>query len=161
MRQWHRKNLFNLIRISLLGYPLFCVLAPGHYPADARVVAKGDWAKDFILLQTATTANFRTGRYGRLMCSGLEYQIEHHFFPSVSHVHLHALQPVVQAWCEENGVPYRSLGWGEAIWKSFLTFVTPKPIVQDVEALRAKRQPKLESDDSTASASSDTFGVAG
>ena len=60
-----------------------------------------------------------------------------HFFPSLSHVHLRALQPIVEAWCKENGVPYRTFGWGEAIWKSWLTFVMPKPIVSDVESLRA------------------------
>jgi len=48
------------------------------------------------------------------------------------------MQPLVQAWCEENGVPYRTFGWGEAIWKSWLAFVTPKPIAHDVEALRAQ-----------------------
>ena len=56
----------------------------------------------------------------------------------MSYVHLRAMQPLVQAWCEENGVPYRTFGWGEAIWKSWLAFVTPKPIAHDVEALRAQ-----------------------
>lgn len=129
--------LFYLLRLALIGCGMFAVLAPGHYPAEAACLASSQRTSgDFYLRQGATTVNFRTGFIGRFLCSGLEYQIEHHFFPSVSHVHLRALQPLVQAWCEENGVPYRSFGWGEAIWKSFLAFVSPKPIVQDVQALR-------------------------
>ena len=129
--------LFYLLRLSLIGCGMFAVLAPGHYPAEAVCLAQSQrTAGDFYLRQGVTTVNFRTGFLGRFLCSGLEYQIEHHFFPSVSYVHLRAMQPLVQAWCEDNGVPYRSFGWGEAIWKSWLAFVTPKPIAHDVESLR-------------------------
>ncbi len=128
---------FYFLRLALIGCGMFAVLAPGHYPAEAACLSKTQRTSgDFYLRQAATTLNFRTGFFGRFMCSGLEYQIEHHFFPSVSHVHLRAMQPMVQAWCEEHGIPYRRLGWGEAIWKSWLTFVNPKPVVHDVEALR-------------------------
>jgi linoleoyl-CoA desaturase len=129
--------VFYLLRLALVGCGMFAVLAPGHYPAEAACLSLSQRnSGDFYLRQAATTLNFRTGFLGRFMCSGLEYQIEHHFFPSVSYVHLRAMQPMVQAWCEEHGIPYRRLGWGEAIWKSWLAFVNPKPIVEDVEGLR-------------------------
>ena len=129
--------LFYALRLALIGCGMFAVLAPGHYPAEAACLSSTQrTAGDFYLRQAATTVNFRTGFIGHFLCSGLEYQIEHHFFPSVSHVHLRAMQPMVQAWCEEQGIPYRRLGWGEAIWKSWLAFVVPKTVVQDVEALR-------------------------
>ena len=129
--------LFYLLRLALIGCGMFAVLAPGHYPAEAACLAPSQrMSGDFYLRQGATTINFRTNFLGRFLCSGLEYQIEHHFFPSLSHVHLRALQPIVESWCKENGVPYRSFGWGEAIWKSWLTFVSPKKIVSDVESLR-------------------------
>ena len=128
---------FYLLRLALIGCGMFAVLAPGHYPAEAACLAPSQrGAGDFYLRQAATTVNFRTGFLGRFLCSGLEYQIEHHFFPSVSHVHLRAMQPLVQAWCEEHGVPYRSFGWGEAIWKSWLAFVKPKKIAHELQALR-------------------------
>jgi len=131
--------LFYLLRLGLIGCGMFAVLAPGHYPAEAACLAQSQRISgDFYLRQGATTINFRTGFLGRFFCSGLEYQIEHHFFPSVSYVHLRAMQPLVEQWCAEQGIPYRCLGWGEAIWKSWLTFVEPKRVVQDVEALRAQ-----------------------
>jgi linoleoyl-CoA desaturase len=131
--------LFYLLRLALIGCGMFAVLAPGHYPAEAACLSQSQRASgDFYLRQAATTLNFRTGFIGRFVCSGLEYQIEHHFFPSVSYVHLRAMQPMVQAWCEDNGIPYRRLGWGEAIWKSWLAFVAPKRVVEDIEILRHK-----------------------
>ena len=42
---------------SGLMQAVFAVLAPGHYPAPAHCVDKGDARKDFLLLQTATTLN--------------------------------------------------------------------------------------------------------
>ena len=134
---WTHVVLFNLIRIGLLGYPLFMVLAPGHYPAVAPVVAKGEWEKDFVFLQTATTLNFRTGYFGGLVCSGLHYQIEHHLFPGYCHVYYRAMSPYVREFCEKNGYPYHTLGWGEALWETFRIFYRPKPVLQDMDALRA------------------------
>jgi delta11-fatty-acid desaturase len=37
---------------------------------------------------------------------GLNFQIEHHLFPTVCHCHLRRLQPLVQGLCAKHGVPY-------------------------------------------------------
>jgi hypothetical protein len=88
------------------------------------------------------TLNFRTSWLGRFLCSGLEFQIEHHLFPSASHVHLRRMSPLVRAFCEEHGLPHRTLGWGEAVWKSYLVFLRPKPVLRKLptaESLRGSR----------------------
>ena len=41
---------------------------------------------------------------------------------------------MVEAFCRRHGYPYRTLGWGEALWKSYLTFWRPKPVRTDLEA---------------------------
>ncbi len=121
--------LFYALRMVLLGYAMFAVLAPGHFPAEAIVVEKTDLVEeDFVLRQAATSINFRTGVFGRLVCSGLEYQVEHHLFPNLSHVHYPKVSQVVEDFCRENDYPYRTLGWGEAIWKSFTVFRAPKDV---------------------------------
>jgi fatty acid desaturase len=134
---WHVIG-FNLLRIWALSYPLFCVVAPGHMPKEAAVVALRDRAKDFVLLQTATTANFRTGLYGRFLCSGLDCQIEHHLFPDYSHVYYPAMSPLVAEFCARQGYPYHSLGWAEAVWKTFAIFYTPKRVQNNLESLRVR-----------------------
>lgn len=131
---------FYLARISLTGIGLFAVLAPGHFPAQAVVLSPAlREAGDLFFRQGVTTVNFRTGWLGRFLCSGLEYQIEHHMFPRISHVHLRKLSPMVRAFCARRGIPYHQLGWGEAIWASWRTFFVPKPVVVDLEGLRLQR----------------------
>ena len=57
--------------------------------------------------QVATTADFAHGSAFVTWYTGaLNYQIEHHLFPKVCHLHLPALAPIVRATCEEFGVPY-------------------------------------------------------
>lgn len=132
-----------ILRISALGYPLFCILAPAHYPHETPCVTRGSWAKDFLGLQTMATINFRAGRFGGFVCSGLQYQIEHHLFPSYSHVYYPKMAPLVRAFCEARGYPYRSYGWGEALVKVFLIFIRPKREVADLAAMRTVIEERL------------------
>jgi len=56
--------------------------------------------------QLLTTANFRCSRLVSWYIGGLDYQIEHHLFPSISHRHYPALARIVQQTALEHGVPY-------------------------------------------------------
>jgi fatty acid desaturase len=76
--------------------------------------------------------NFQTGRIGGLLCAGLQYQIEHHLFPGMSHVYYPEASKIVRAYCDRHGYPYRTLGWGEAVWKALLVFYRPKPVFRGV-----------------------------
>ena len=42
------------------------------------------------------------------LVGGLNFQIEHHLFPRVSHVHYPAISKIVQAKCKEYNLPYNS-----------------------------------------------------
>ena len=54
-----------------------------------------------------TTANFSNGsRLFSWYIGGLNYQIEHHLFPTVCHVHYRHISKIVKATAEEYGVPY-------------------------------------------------------
>ena len=88
---------FYVLRNILLGYAMYAVLAPGHFPAEAqRSTDEVRRGADFFAVQTAGTVSFRTGVIGRFLCSGLEYQVEHHLFPNVSHVHYPEISVVVR-----------------------------------------------------------------
>ena len=126
--------LFYLLRIGLMGYAMFVVLAPAHYPAEAVCLAKDHGEQDFVLQLTATTLNFRTGPVGRFICSGLEYQIEHHLFPRMSHVYFPKMSGLVEDFCQQNGYPYRTLGWYQAVWKSLDVLRKPKVVQPSVPA---------------------------
>ncbi len=123
------------LRTSIVGIALFAILAPGHYPADAACVDRGATSLDFARRQVVTTIDFRTGAVGRMLCNGLEYQIEHHLFPTIHHRHLPEVARRVEAFCGRVGLPYRTLSWSRAIWESYLVFFRPKPVID----LRAPR----------------------
>ena len=126
---------FYVLRTYLIGYALFAVLAPGHFPSEAVCFSKSGKDLDYLLLQTAATVNFRTGFIGRLMCSGLEYQIEHHLFPNISHRYYPQMTGLVQDFCRENGLPYRSYAWDRVLWKCLVMFRSPSPVQETVERL--------------------------
>ena len=119
---------FYCLRIGLMGYAVFAVLAPGHFPAEAACLGGEERDYDYILLQTSATVNFRTGRLGRLVCSGLEYQIEHHLFPNLSYVYYPKLAAVVREFCRTHGFPYRCYSWPVVLWKSLRTLQSPPPV---------------------------------
>lgn len=132
--------LVYAVRVVLIGYGMFAVFGPGHFPVDAAAVAEEHRKGDYILLQTASTVNFTTGYVGRLVCGGLEYQIEHHLFPDISHPHYPAVARHVEAFCQTHGYPYRSYSWTRAVWAALRVFRAPKPVQYELEALRASRQ---------------------
>jgi linoleoyl-CoA desaturase len=123
--------MFYILRTILLGYAMYAILAPGHFPAEAqRMTDEARGVADFFTLQTAGTVSFRTGLVGRFLCSGLEYQVEHHLFPNISHVHYPEVSVAVQAFCAEHGLSYRSYSWGTALWKSWEVLRSPQQVVQ-------------------------------
>jgi fatty acid desaturase (delta-4 desaturase) len=60
-----------------------------------------DWAISQI--ESSSTVG---GRVLGFFHGGLNYQIEHHLFPRISHVHYHKIKPIIQEWCIKNNVKY-------------------------------------------------------
>ena len=121
---------FYALRLGFIGFVMFAVFAPGHYPGEVTGRLATAPRPGFVALQTAHTLDFRAGWLGRLYVAGLDYQIEHHLFPGLSHVNYPKVAPLVRDFCRRHGYPYRSLSWGEALWKSVVVFRTPKRVVR-------------------------------
>ena len=121
---------FYLLRTTLLGYAMYAILAPGHFPAEAqRITSDARHDTEFFAIQTGGTVSFRTGWLGRFLCSGLEFQVEHHLFPNISHVYYPEVSVAVQEFCAEHGLPYRSYTWATALWKSWTVLRYPQQVV--------------------------------
>lgn len=59
--------------------------------------------------QMVTTTNFApSNRILFWLVGGLNYQVEHHLYPNVCHVHYRKIAPIVKQTAEEFGVPYLS-----------------------------------------------------
>ena len=125
-----------LFRGVLFGYGMFAILAPGHFPREAVRMSRHLKQSDYLGSQTAATINYKTGRLGKLICSGLQYQIEHHLFPGIPYVHLPRTSQIVERFCETEGLWYRQYGWDRAIWKSLSTLRHPSRIETDASCMR-------------------------
>ncbi|MFT5861221.1 MAG: linoleoyl-CoA desaturase [Flavobacteriaceae bacterium] len=73
------------------------------YHLDEKNSVENNWA----IHQMKTTANFanRSVLFSWYV-GGLNYQVEHHLFPNICHVHYRKIAPIVKATAEEFGVPY-------------------------------------------------------
>src|ERR1700761_3449899 len=98
-----RAVLFILVQQGLFGFYLGCSFAPNH--KGMPVLAAGDKV-DFLRRQVLTSRNVQGGRFTDFALGGLNYQIEHHLFPSMPRPSLRRAQPLVEAFCAERGLPY-------------------------------------------------------
>jgi len=64
---------------------------------------------EWAIHEIRTTANFAPGnKIVSWFVGGLNFQVEHHLFPRVSHVHYAALSKIVKEHCDQFGIPYHS-----------------------------------------------------
>ena len=62
---------------------------------------------EWAVHQLKTTANFSTeSKLISFLVGGLNFQVEHHLFPKISHIHYPAISKIIRATCEEFNVPY-------------------------------------------------------
>jgi linoleoyl-CoA desaturase len=75
---------------------------PTPSSTDNRSI-ENEWA----IHQIETTANFATRNPAiTWFCGGLNFQVEHHLFPKISHIHYPAISKIVKATCQEYGIRY-------------------------------------------------------
>jgi linoleoyl-CoA desaturase len=74
-----------------------------HIPLDESKHIDTAWAEH----QIKTTANFAMGNKAiSWFVGGLNYQIEHHLFPRISHIHYPEISKIVREKCAEFNLPY-------------------------------------------------------
>lgn len=98
---------FILIQQGLFGIYLGIAFAPNH--KGMPVLGEHDKA-DFLRRQVTTSRNIRGGWLTDFALGGLNYQIEHHLFPSMPRPSLRRAQQPVRAYCEAHGVAYHETG---------------------------------------------------
>ncbi|HEX5514765.1 MAG TPA: fatty acid desaturase, partial [Gammaproteobacteria bacterium] len=61
---------------------------------------------DYLRRQVLTSRNVRGGWFTDALLGGLNYQIEHHLFPSMPRPNLRRSQALIRQFCAEHGVSY-------------------------------------------------------
>ena len=103
-------GLFALwaVAVITLGNVLAAVFQLAHCVGEARFVTPGEANVPWAQHQVATTVDFAPGNalLGWYL-GGLNYQVEHHLFARVCHVHYPALSRIVREACAKHGLRYR------------------------------------------------------
>jgi linoleoyl-CoA desaturase len=101
---------FILMHITL-GLCLSIVFQLAHVVEKTSFESVGDNAKiietSWAEHEVKTTANFAPGnKIISFLCGGLNFQIEHHLFPRVSHIHYPSISKIVKEQCTIYAIPY-------------------------------------------------------
>jgi linoleoyl-CoA desaturase len=109
---WYGTILCFLLMHFIAGVTLAAIFQPAHvipsstYPMpNESGVVDADWA----VSQLYNTANFAPkSTWFSWYVGGLNFQVEHHLFPNISHVHYKKLSEIVKKTAEEYDLPYYS-----------------------------------------------------
>lgn len=109
---WHVLLGFILMHY-VAGFLLGIVFQPAHVMEENEypLPEDGGFVDDnFMVHQLKTTCNFaHKNRIFSWFVGGLNYQVEHHLFPNVCHVHYRKLSKIVEQTAHEYGFPYKSI----------------------------------------------------
>ncbi len=95
--------VFILVQQGLFGLYLGASFAPNH---KGMPILRREDDHDFLRRQVLTSRNIRGGWFTDLALGGLNYQIEHHLFPSMPRPSLSRSQPLIKEFCQQHGLPY-------------------------------------------------------
>lgn len=94
----------------ICGLVLALIFQPAHVIEETSFFKKdetGSVENNWAIHQILTTSNFaRKSIFFSWFVGGLNFQIEHHLFPNICHVHYKKLSKIVKATTEEYGLPY-------------------------------------------------------
>jgi fatty acid desaturase len=94
---------FVVVQQGLFGLYLGCSFAPNHKGMPTLTEAD---QLDFLRRQVLTSRNVAGSRLVDWLLGGLNYQIEHHLFPTMPRPNLRRAQPLVRAFCHHHDLPY-------------------------------------------------------
>jgi fatty acid desaturase len=98
-----RALLVIVIQKCVGGFYLASVFAPNH--KGMPQIEKGE-ELDFLRSQVLTSRNVRSNPITDLLYGSLNYQIEHHLFPTMPRCNIRRAHKIVRDYCGEVGVPY-------------------------------------------------------
>jgi len=116
-------SLMLIIYWTTMGIGYMCNVIPNHDTIDTHQSAlqegeKRDWGVQQVLATgNHTTEGSVISEFICYMFGGMNYQIEHHLFPAMSHVHYPRIAKIVRKTCAEFGVKYVTHSWFTAMWR--------------------------------------------
>jgi fatty acid desaturase len=103
---------FLAVQLAVFGLYMGSSFAPNHV---GMPLVSPKLKLDFLRRQVLMSRNISGGAPISVFMGGLNYQIEHHLFPSMARPYLCKAQPLVSAYCAAQGVPYTRT----TLWQSY------------------------------------------
>lgn len=103
---------FAGVMSAVFGVYMGASFAPNH---KGMPVIAPEARLDFFTKQVRTSRNIRGGWWATALMGGLNYQIEHHLFPSMARPQLARTREVVREYCAAHDVPYTET----SLWRSY------------------------------------------
>ena len=98
---------FFIIHQAMFGLIMGSVFAPNH---KGMLMVEEEDDMDFLRRQVLTSRNVKPTWFSTFWYGGLNFQIEHHLFPSMSRNKLKETQVIVRSICEKYSIPYHETG---------------------------------------------------
>jgi fatty acid desaturase len=102
-----KAGAFLGLQLAIFGVCLGGSFAPNH---KGMPLVPATMKLDFLRRQVLMSRNVRGGLVVDFALGGLNYQVEHHLFPSMPRPNLKTVQPVVREYCALHGVTYTEVG---------------------------------------------------
>lgn len=109
-------TLFLILYYVLMGIYMGVIFSPNHY---GMPVLKKDNDLDYVHEQVSTTRNINPHFINNVLYGGLNYQIEHHLFPTMPRSKLKSARKIVMAFCAEHQIPYHETSTAQAFREIF------------------------------------------
>lgn len=100
---------FLAVQLGLFGFYMGVSFAPNH---KGMPIVPHELTLDFLRRQVMMSRDVRGPRILDVAMGGLNYQIEHHLFPSMPRPHLRRAAAVIEPYCRAHGVTYTSTTLG-------------------------------------------------
>jgi fatty acid desaturase len=94
---------FLLVQVMVFGFTMGAAFAPNH---KGMPLIDESQRIDYLRRQVLTSRNISGGWPVTLGMGALNFQIEHHLFPSMPSINLRRARPIVREYCAELGVTY-------------------------------------------------------
>jgi fatty acid desaturase len=108
--------VFLAVELAVFGLYLGSTFAPNHI---GMPLVSPRLKLDFLRRQVLMSRNIRGGWWLSIFMGGLNYQVEHHLFPSMARPHLRRARPLIAAYCAAQGVPITQT----TLWQAYRSVI--------------------------------------
>lgn len=108
---------------AVCGMSLATVFQLAHVVSETefKTIDQSKVEEEWMVHQIQSTANFATNsKILTWLLGGLNFQVEHHLFPKISHVHYPALNRIVRQTCAEYNIKYNEF---RSFWGAFRSHI--------------------------------------